>query len=99
MGKDYDRKLARLMSTDLQITPDTPPTFLMHSSEDQGVLPENSIAFYTGLRRANVDAELHIYNKGRHGFGLGKGVGTAEQWPDACKRWMLRVTGDNGSKR
>jgi acetyl esterase/lipase len=95
LGKNYDEALAKLMSTDLQVAPDTPPTFLMHSSEDDGVLPENSIAFYTGLRRAKVDAELHIYNKGRHGFGLAKGVGTAEQWPEACKRWMLEVTGGN----
>ena len=45
LGKDADDKLARLMSTELQVTEDTPPTFLLHANDDEGVLPENSIAF------------------------------------------------------
>ena len=79
------------MSTEKQITPKTPPTFLMHATDD-GVVPvENSIAFYMGLIKAKVKAEMHIYEKGRHGFGLAKRKQTAKNWPDACKQWILSV--------
>ena len=81
------------MSTDKQITSKTPPTFLMHASEDRAVPVENSIAFYTGLVKAKVRAEMHIYEKGGHGFGLARGNATAKQWPDACRQWILTVTG------
>jgi acetyl esterase/lipase len=91
LGKDPNEKLVKLMSTDLQVTPDTPPTFLLHANDDRGVLPENSIAFYTALRKAKVKTEMHIYERGGHGFGLGKGKGTAENWPGTCRRWILSV--------
>lgn len=92
LGAEPDDKLAKLMSTELQITPNTPPTFLLHATDDKVVPVENSIAFYTGLRKANVKSEMHIYEKGGHGFGLGKGKGNAEKWPDACRGWILSVT-------
>jgi len=88
LGKDPDEKLVRLMSTELQVTKDTPPTFLLHANDDRGVLPENSFAFYSALRKADVEAELHIYKKGGHGFGLGQGKGPVETWPDVCRRWI-----------
>jgi acetyl esterase/lipase len=95
LGKEYDEKLAELMSTDKQITAKTPPAFLIHSGEDTVVPVENSIAFYTGLRKAKVRAEMHIYEKGGHGFGLAKRNATAKQWPDACRQWILAVTSSN----
>jgi len=93
LGAEYDEKLAKLMSTEKQIASNTPPTFLIHSSEDRVVPVENSLAFYTGLVKAKVRAEMHIYEKGGHGFGLAKSNATAKQWPDACRLWMLKVTG------
>ena len=94
LGKDPDKKLVRLMSTELQVTENTPPTFLLHADDDKGVWPENSIAFYAALRKARVKAEMHIYEKGGHGFGLGKGKGPVESWPDVCRQWILAVTRD-----
>lgn len=94
LGTEFDEKLANLMSTEKQITPNTPPTFLIHSSEDRVVPVENSLAFYMGLKKAKVRAELHIYEKGGHGFGLARSNATAKQWPDACRLWILKVTGD-----
>jgi acetyl esterase/lipase len=94
LGKKADSELAKLMSTDQQITANTPPTFLMHASDDKAVPVENSIAFYTGLIKAKVKAEMHIYEKGGHGFGLGKGQPTAKNWPNACRDWILSVTGN-----
>lgn len=92
LGKDADEKLVKLMSTELQVTENTPPTFLLHADDDRGVWPENSIAFYTALRKAKIKTEMHIYEKGGHGFGLGKGKGPVETWPDVCSLWISAIT-------
>jgi acetyl esterase/lipase len=57
-------------SLDRQAQPDMPPTFLLHADDDPAVDPENSIRFYRMLRASKVPAELHIFHKGGHGFGL-----------------------------
>lgn len=88
LGKEPDAKLVKKFSNELQVTPETPPTFLVHTSGDTGVPAENSICFYLALRKAKVPAELHIYEKGRHGFGLGADVGPAASWPRRCEEWM-----------
>ncbi len=73
LGDDPDPKLIEELSNEKQVTAKTPPTFLFHTSEDAAVPPENSILFYEALRKAGVPAELHIYEKGRHGVGLANG--------------------------
>jgi acetyl esterase/lipase len=89
LGKDADPKLVELMSNEKQVTPETPPTFLVHANDDTGVPPENSIAFYQALRAAKVPVEMHIYLKGGHGFGMKKGsCPAADDWPKRCAEWM-----------
>jgi acetyl esterase/lipase len=90
LGKDPDPRLVESLSNERQVTPETPPTFLVHSNEDRGVPPENSVAFYLALRKAKVPAELHVYAKGGHGFGLGvPGTPPATAtWPARCADWM-----------
>ncbi len=89
LGKDADPKLVELMSNEKQVTPETPPTFLVHANDDTGVPPENSIAFYQALRAAKVPVEMHIYLKGGHGFGMVKGsCPAADDWPKRCAEWM-----------
>jgi acetyl esterase/lipase len=90
LGKNADPKLVAEMSNEKQVTSETPPTFLWHTTEDKAVPPENSIVFYQALVKAGVPAELHIYEKGRHGVGLGKNTGTpgAAEWTNACKIWL-----------
>jgi len=92
LGDNPDPALVKLMSNELQVTPQTPPTFLIHTSEDKGVPPENSILFYLALRKAGVPAEMHIYEKGPHGFGLGWADATLSSWPARLQDW-LRVRG------
>ena len=88
LGPDPDPALVRSLSNESQVTKDTPPTFLVHTDEDKGVPPENSVAFYQALRQAGVPAELHIFTKGAHGLGLGA-PGTAFQaWSDLCVGWI-----------
>ena len=63
-------------------------SFLVNGNDDKGVPPENSIFFYLALRKAKVPAEMHIYENGRHGFGLGKNFGPVSTWPTRCQDWM-----------
>lgn len=88
LGPTPDETLAKSLSNETQVTPETPPTFLFHTSEDSGVLPDNSIAFYLALRKAGVPAEMHIYEKGPHGVGLAKTIPGTGSWPDRCREWM-----------
>ncbi len=57
-------------SNQLQVTEETPPTFLLHAANDATVKVENSLQFYLALKRNKVPAEIHILQKGSHGFGL-----------------------------
>jgi acetyl esterase/lipase len=88
LGDEPDLELAKSLSNDTQVTKETPPTFLFHTTEDSGVLPTNSIVFYSALHKAGVPAELHIYEKGKHGVGLAKDVPGTSTWPDRCREWM-----------
>jgi acetyl esterase/lipase len=92
IGKTPAAEMVDHMSTDQQITPRTPPTFLVHGGTDTAVPVENSILFYSALRRAGVPAELHVFQEGPHGFGLNPGFGPISDWPARCAEW-LKVRG------
>jgi acetyl esterase/lipase len=87
IGKDPDKKLVHLFSNEEQVTSQTPPTFLVHASDDDGVIPENSIRFYQALLKNKIPAELHLYEHGGHGFGLNNTT-TNEDWFKSCIDWM-----------
>lgn len=88
LGKDADPKLVEYLSNEKQVTEHTPPAFLVHTWEDTAVPPENSVYFYLAMRKAKVPAELHLYLKGPHGFGLGRDGLAASTWPKRCEDWM-----------
>jgi acetyl esterase/lipase len=88
LGTEPDPALVERMSNDRQVTARTPPAFLIHTWEDSGVPPENSIAFYLALRKAGVPAEMHVFLRGPHGFGLGENRGAVSAWPRLCEEWM-----------
>ena len=88
IGDSPSAELVTLLSTDRQVTAQTPPTFLFHTSEDTGVPPQNSVAFYVALKNAGVPAELHVYEKGRHGVGLAPEDRELSTWPDRMLGWM-----------
>lgn len=87
IGPKPTRQQQIAYSNELQVTPMTPPTFLVHAADDDGVPPENSILFFQALRRNHVQAELHIYEHSGHGFGMHLN-GTTEDWMDRCFHWM-----------
>lgn len=88
LGKNPDPKLVDHLCNDKMVTPETPPTFLVHTTEDTGVPPENSVLFYMALCKHKVPAELHIYEKGQHGLGLGPKELPYASWPDRCVAWL-----------
>ncbi len=90
LGNDADPKLIESLSNDKQVTANTPPTFLWHTHEDSVVPPQNSAAYYLALKQNNVDAELHIFQKGRHGVGLAKGISGTQAWPMLCEEFLER---------
>lgn len=92
LGTQPAPNLVENLSNEKQVTRETPPTFLLHTDEDDGVPAENSVAFFLALRRAKVPVEMHIYAKGPHGFGLGKKGEPVSTWPDRCVDWM-RILG------
>ncbi len=90
LGKDPAPELVRLLSNELQVTQETPPCFLFHTSEDSAVPVENSLTFAAALRHAGVPFDLHIYQKGRHGIGLGDKPPFAHvhPWASDCLFWL-----------
>jgi len=90
LGKDPSPELVRLLSNELQVTPETPPCFLFHTFEDTAVPVENSLRFAAALRKAGVPFDLHIYQKGRHGIGLGDKPPFAHihPWANDCLFWL-----------
>ncbi|MGB8191213.1 MAG: alpha/beta hydrolase [Chitinophagaceae bacterium] len=91
IGEKADSALARLYSNELQVTKETPPTFLLHATDDKSVPVENSLLFYQALKDNNVPAAMHIFPNGGHGFGLGLGKGLAESWPELCVEWLRSI--------
>jgi len=78
------------LSNERQVTPATPPTFLVHAGDDKVVLPENSLLFFVAMRRMGVPGELHIYEKGGHGFGLATSDPILSSWTQRCADWLRR---------
>ncbi len=88
LGDDPAPALVTLLSNDEQVTKETPPAFLVHTSNDDAVPVENSLLFVNALRRASVPFEFHLYERGPHGFGLGGKDPILATWPDRCAGWL-----------
>jgi acetyl esterase/lipase len=88
IGETPDPAQIDRLSPELQVTKNTPPAFLVHTAEDKAVPLENSLVFYQAIRSAGGSAELHLYEKGPHGFGLGQALGPASDWPARLETWM-----------
>jgi len=91
LGQDLSSHMISEYSLDTRVTPQTPPTFLVHAHDD-GLSVEHSIRFYLALRRAKVPAELHVYSKGGHGFGIRQRGQSVSAWRERWLEWM-RVEG------
>ena len=92
LGEHPSEELVRSVSTDLQVTKDTPPTFLQLSTDDDIVSAENGVRFYTALLKAGVPVEMHIYQSGGHGYGLAPLDADLSGWTQRLAEW-LRMRG------
>lgn len=91
LGQDPDPDILKQLSNELQVTEDTPPAFLWHTSDDPVVPVENSLLFAASLSRYKIPFELHSYVSGPHGLGLAELHREAQTWPDLCSRWLRRM--------
>jgi acetyl esterase/lipase len=88
LGDNPTPELIRLYSNELQVTRETPPTFLMHTMTDAGVPVENSMAFAAALRKNGVPFEFHLYEQGPHGVGLAPTNPYLASWAERCADWL-----------
>lgn len=88
LGENPSLELEQELSSDLQVTAQTPPTFLFSSSTDTAVPPENSVAFYLALHKAGVAAELHIFERAPHGVGLDLADPAVGEWATLLLHWL-----------
>jgi acetyl esterase/lipase len=87
LGPNASKELIAKYSNEKQVNANTPKTFIVHASDDNVVPVENSIQYYMNLKKHNVPVEMHLYQNGGHGFGLGT-KGTHTEWPEACEKWL-----------
>jgi acetyl esterase/lipase len=88
LGDNASPELRKELSNELQVTAQTPPTFLFSTTEDSVVPVENTIAFYAALKKAGVPAEMHVFEKGPHGVGLDLGDPVLGMWPTLLANWL-----------
>jgi acetyl esterase/lipase len=87
IGKNAPVEMINEFSGEMQVTTNSPPAFLVHASDDKTVNVLNSIFYYEALIKNKVSAEMHIYEKGGHGFGLYNKT-TKDIWIDRLDSWM-----------
>ena len=88
LGKNPSEDLVRQFSNELQVSPNTPPTFLIHSANDEAVPVENSIVFYLACIQHGVPVEMHLYPHGGHGFSFALKEGHLKTWTDRFIDWV-----------
>jgi acetyl esterase/lipase len=88
LGDQPDPQLVELLSNEKHVSAQTPPTFIFQTDADKTVPAENSVLFYLALRKAGVPAEMHIYERGGHGAGLGIRDPILASWPGRLADWL-----------
>ena len=88
LGKNASVELRKQVSNELNVTPQTPPTFLLSTNADTVVPAENTVEFYLALRKAGVPAEMHIFERGPHGVGLDLDDPVLGIWPTLLTNWL-----------
>jgi pectinesterase len=90
VGVNASEEKIKFFSNELQVTTATPPTFLVHASDDGGVPVENSVRFYQACVKNKVPAEMHLYPKGGHGFGMYNKT-TEDNWMERLRNWLNKL--------
>ncbi|MGX5818219.1 alpha/beta hydrolase [Chitinophaga lutea] len=93
LGPDASAAQLDSLSTNKRVNANTPPTMLVHASDDKGVPVENSLVFYKALLQNNVPATMHIYDHGGHGFGMAPKDPVLNSWPALSVQWINEKLG------
>ena len=88
LGGAPSPELVKHFSNELQVSSETPPAFLVQSIDDYAVSVQNSIDYALAMHKFKIPCELHLYQTGGHGYGLGKSTNTESTWPEACRKWL-----------
>lgn len=88
LGETEDEELVSRLSADEQVGPNTPPTLLVHSVDDQAVPAANALRYYEACLRHSVPVELHLYETGGHGYGMRAEEGSVADWPNVLESWL-----------
>lgn len=88
IGANPGQELMDLMSTEKQVTGNTPPTLIIHTQEDKAVPVDNALLFFQALTKAKVPAEMYVFEHGSHGMGMKPEFGTASNWPKRAEEWL-----------
>jgi acetyl esterase/lipase len=91
LGNKPDTLLVQRFSSEERVTRKTPPAFLFHATDDKTVPVENSITFDAALKRSKVPSELHVFEKGGHGFGMRPVDPKTDRWPEYLEQWMVKM--------
>jgi acetyl esterase/lipase len=85
------RERGFVLNPDIQVARRTPPTFLVQAEDDPTDPVENSLAYYAALRKAGIPAEMHVYVKGGHAFGLRRTTSPITDWPELAEKWLETI--------
>ena len=88
LGKNPSKESEALYSNELQVKADTPPAFIIHSSNDEAVPVANSINYYMELIKNKIPASLHTYPIGGHGWGFHDSFPYKRQWTEELEQWL-----------
>ena len=91
LGKNPSEELVKLYSNELQVTEQTPPAFIMHSSDDTVVPVQNTLDYYLSLCKHGVPASVHFYPIGGHGWGYNENFPYKSQWKNEMEKWLKEI--------
>lgn len=90
VGTNASEEKVNFFSNELQVTPATPPSFLVHAGDDGAVPVQNSLRYYEACVKNKVPVELHLYPKGGHGFGMNNKT-TDDNWMERLRNWLNSI--------
>jgi len=88
LGNNPTPEQVKHFSNELQVNAQTPPAFLVQSFDDDVVPVQNSIVYALALKKYSIPCELHLYQSGGHGYGMGRTANTESTWTEACQKWL-----------
>jgi acetyl esterase/lipase len=80
-----------ILTSSMQVPPQTPPTFLLQDEDDPVDSVQNSLVYYAALKKAGVPVEMHLYAQGGHAFGLRRTKFPVTAWPQLVETWLATI--------